>query len=493
MKYELKDLIDINKVNDLLSSFNEATGFVTAILDLEGNILSKSGWRKICTKYHRKNQESAKNCIFSDTVLAGKTNEGNQYKVYKCLNGLVDVAIPIIINNEHIGNIFTGQFFFEKPDREFFIKQAEKYGFDSVSYLAALDEVPVVTEEHVKNIMIFLLNMTKSISYMATIRKEQSDLIDALNVNEKRYKKAQSLGHVGNWEYNIKTTKFWGSDEAKRIYGFSPDSQNFTTDEVENCVPERIRVHQALIDLIENNKEYNLQFDIITNDTGQRKTIQSVADMERDPSGKPVKVSGVIIDITDVKLVTKELQESVNRFRTLVNTLPDYIWLKNTEGRYLNCNQKFEEFFGHKESEIIGKTDYDFVPKELADSFRMNDKKAMNAAKPMKNEEEIVRALDSKTVILETIKTPMHGEDGSVVGILGIGRDITDRKQAEEELNKYRDNLEELVKERTKELEEKNEKLAKFNKLFVDREFRVKELKDRIKELEEKLKENGIV
>ena len=67
---------------------------------------------------------------------------------------------------------------------------------------------------------------------------------------------------------------------------------------------------------------------------------------------------------------------------------------------------------------------------------------------------------------------------------IGFVKDITERKEAEDELSNYRNNLEELVRERTKELEEKNEKLEKFNKLFVEREFRIKELKDRIKEFE---------
>ena len=64
--------------------------------------------------------------------------------------------------------------------------------------------------------------------------------------------------------------------------------------------------------------------------------------------------------------------------RTLVRTIPDLIWLKNAEGVYLACNPRFEEFFGADEADIVGKTDYDFVPKELADSFRAHDRAAMD-------------------------------------------------------------------------------------------------------------------
>lgn len=68
MKINILDLIDFNKVDTLLEGFNKSTGFVTAILDLDGNVLSKSGWREICTEFHRINPETSKKCTISDTV-----------------------------------------------------------------------------------------------------------------------------------------------------------------------------------------------------------------------------------------------------------------------------------------------------------------------------------------------------------------------------------------------------------------------------------------
>jgi len=72
------DLIDFDKVNTLLEGFNKSTGFVTAILDLEGNILSKSGWRQICTEFHRIHPETSKKCTISDTILANKMADGEK-------------------------------------------------------------------------------------------------------------------------------------------------------------------------------------------------------------------------------------------------------------------------------------------------------------------------------------------------------------------------------------------------------------------------------
>ncbi|MCP4126229.1 MAG: PAS domain S-box protein, partial [Gammaproteobacteria bacterium] len=127
----------------------------------------------------------------------------------------------------------------------------------------------------------------------------------------------------------------------------------------------------------------------------------------------------------------QDLSSNETRLRTLVETLPDLVWLKDPEGVYLACNQKFERFFGAKESEVLGKTDHDFVDKELANFFRAKDKAAMDAGRPCVNEEEITYADDGHRELLETIKTPMFDVDHRLVGVLGVGRNITERKEAE--------------------------------------------------------------
>jgi len=118
------------------------------------------------------------------------------------------------------------------------------------------------------------------------------------------------------------------------------------------------------------------------------------------------------------------------RWRTLVDILPDFLWLKDPDGIYLFCNRKVEQLFGVKKSEIIGKTDYSLVGKALADVFRKQDKIAIDTNQPTINEEEL-KNTDGHTVIVETIKTPMFREDGQLLGVLGIARDITERKDKE--------------------------------------------------------------
>ena len=116
--------------------------------------------------------------------------------------------------------------------------------------------------------------------------------------------------------------------------------------------------------------------------------------------------------------------------RTLIDTLPDLVWLKDPKGVYLACNHRFEQFFGASEREIVGKTDYDFVDKALADFFRDKDRAALERSTPSVNEEEITFAEDGHHELLRTTKIPMRDETGRLIGVLGIGSDTTQQKRA---------------------------------------------------------------
>ncbi|MBK7257404.1 MAG: PAS domain S-box protein [Ignavibacteriae bacterium] len=144
---------------------------------------------------------------------------------------------------------------------------------------------------------------------------------------------------------------------------------------------------------------------------------------------------------TEHKRAEHALSMSEAMLRTLVDSLPDYIWLKDRDGVYLLCNTMFEHFFGAPQEQIIGKTDYDFVPKDLADFFRENDRLAMEANRPSRNEEVVTLATSGQQVFLETIKTPMHDAKRRLIGVLGIGRDITLRKATQENLTRSNEEL----------------------------------------------------
>ena len=136
-----------------------------------------------------------------------------------------------------------------------------------------------------------------------------------LKESEQRYNKAQQIGQVGNWEYDLQNEKFWGSYVARKIYGFGNDSDKFTVDEVENCIIERERVHQALIDLINYNKPYNIEFEIHPYEGPEKRIVRSIAEIVKDDSGRPLKVVGVVQDITRQRKDEEEKRSLENQLR----------------------------------------------------------------------------------------------------------------------------------------------------------------------------------
>jgi PAS domain S-box-containing protein len=138
------------------------------------------------------------------------------------------------------------------------------------------------------------------------------------------------------------------------------------------------------------------------------------------------------------------LRESESLSRNIRNSIPDLMWLKDKQGVYLACNIAFEKFFGAKEEAILGRNDYDFVDAELADFFRENDRKALEAGRPVLNEEQLVFADSGYKGLFETFKTPMFDTSGNLIGVLGIARDISEREKAEKTLRESEQTLKDV-------------------------------------------------
>ena len=118
-----------------------------------------------------------------------------------------------------------------------------------------------------------------------------------------------------------------------------------------------------------------------------------------------------------------------NIYRTLLDNLPQNIFLKDRNSVYLSCNENYARALKIKTEEIAGKTDYEFYPKELAEKYRADDKRIVESGKVEEIEEKYIQ--EGKEFIVKTVKTPIKDEQGSVIGILGIFWDITERKKAE--------------------------------------------------------------
>lgn len=186
MAYRFEELVDLTRLKALMASFYELTGLPSTIVDLDGTILTTPdgswvgvGWKRMCLDFHRLDPRTRERCFKSDVMLSRAAQQGGA-AVYNCLNGLVDAAVPVIVDGEHLVNLFTGQFFLEPPDREAFRRQAAEFGFDEAAYLDCLDRIPVFSRDYVDRGMHFLEMLAAMIGEMGKHAKEMRDLNAAI-------------------------------------------------------------------------------------------------------------------------------------------------------------------------------------------------------------------------------------------------------------------------------------------------------------------------
>ena len=441
---KLTDLLDISELQGLCESYTAVTGAVTALLDLEGTILVSTGWQDICSRFHRVNPLTAKRCRESDTLLAGKLAHGEPYNVYKCKNGLVDVAVPIIIGGEHVANFFTGQFFFGTPDRNYFVQQAREFGFEQVAYLDALNRVPTFSEQQVESMMAFFTRLARMMGEMGLAKLRLQQANEGLQAGAAIIQSSEDA-IIGESVDGIIT--IWNPG-AEAMFGYSAGEMIGNTMQV-LLPPEQLGEESLVLARIQGGEVVKHFESVRLCKDGRRVDISATISPIRDGRGNIVGVSKIVRDIS-LQRQAEAIQAHERAVqRALIDTLPDLIWLKSPEGVYLGCNPRFEQFFGAREAEILGKTDYDFVSREMADFFRMHDRRAMEKDGPSINEEKIAFASDGHQELLETTKIPMRDAQGKLIGILGIGHDVTQRRAAEQELERHRQHLQELVDERT--------------------------------------------
>ncbi len=180
--YGITDLIDVEELRSLFEKFTLATGYTIGFLDHPGlNVLVAAGWRDICTKFHRGCPASAEICIKSNHHLLDGLNEPGKEVIEACDNGLVDCAIPIIVKGKHIASLATGQLLLAPPDIERFRRQAAMYGYDEDAYLAALNEIPIVSRDKLQNVTKFLGGIAQIIAEMGYVNltiKEKSKTLE---------------------------------------------------------------------------------------------------------------------------------------------------------------------------------------------------------------------------------------------------------------------------------------------------------------------------
>jgi PAS domain S-box-containing protein len=256
------------------------------------------------------------------------------------------------------------------------------------------------------------------------LRRDQ----ETIRVNEERLRKAQVLGHTGAWEYNLATGMIWGSEEALRIWGLASPSGEVPVELIESCIPDRARIHQAFLDLIRGGKEYNLEYTSNPADGSGQKIIHSVADIEKDRDGNPLKIVGIIQDITAQHRMESALQESERKYRSLVeNSLVGVGVSVGTQILY--ANRTLLGMYGYDSLEEMRRSSVlDLLTSRSRENvIGLMRQRELGQPLPEKIEEDIVRKDGAiRTVEFTVTESEYEGKKCDLLTFI----DITDRKKA---------------------------------------------------------------
>ena len=148
---------------------------------------------------------------------------------------------------------------------------------------------------------------------------------------------------------------------------------------------------------------------------------------------------GVEEGVTGGAARRRELEQALARERSLlrgiIDSLPALIYAKDTQSRFIACNTLVAQYMGTTPAEAIGKTDFDFYPREMAEGFFADEQSLMRSGQSLIEREELVLNRSTGDVRhFATTKVPFHDQSGNIIGVIGIGRDVTERKRADEQI-----------------------------------------------------------
>ncbi len=337
--FRLSDLLDLASIQKMAEAHYRAAGMPIGIIDaIDGSILVGSGWQDICVKFHRSHPETLQRCRDSDDFIKGRLTKGEACS-YKCKNGLWDIGMPIMVSGRHLATLFLGQFFYEDeaPDRDFFIEQAQRYGFDVDEYLQALDRVPVFSREKVDYILEYnkaLVGFICDLAEHALQKKYQADffqrLIDAMPYPV-FYKDRQGRYLSCNRAFE----KFFGL-QRDRIAGQT----------VHAVFPRKmIDLHTKIDEELFNHPGARAYDAVVQSADGADHDVIFHKATFEGADGALAGLVGAMLDITERRRIERALEESEAKIRSIMDNVGVGVALISPRMEVLEMNPRLRQWF----------------------------------------------------------------------------------------------------------------------------------------------------
>ncbi|HEX2869092.1 MAG TPA: PocR ligand-binding domain-containing protein [Ignavibacteriales bacterium] len=429
---ELSSILNKEEIQSMMEHFCNLLNIPMAIIDLSGRVLVGVGWQKICTEFHRVHPATCRNCIESDTELTTGIPEG-RFKLYKCRNGMWDLATPIIIRGRHLGNLFLGQFFFssEPPDVEYFRRQAREYGFDEKEYIEALRQVPHLNDRDLESAKALFLKIARSISELS-----YSNMKLAHSLNER----ILLMNSLKETQDNIRAIL-----DATQESVFMCDAKgnlivaNLMASKRLNCpvneIPGRNMAEFLPLDVARGRMKYvdevfttgkSAVFEDEYNNETFRHNLFPVFE-----NGRVKRLVCYSQDITE----HKKAEEQLRKLSRAVEQAPSSIVITDKKGRIEYVNPKFTSLTGYTSEEVLGHNP------SIMQSGRTDPEIYKNLWSTIKSGSQwqgtLLNRKKNGELFWESISiSPVLDPDGDITHYTAVKEDTTRQKKREEQLHK---------------------------------------------------------
>lgn len=260
------------------------------------------------------------------------------------------------------------------------------------------------------------------------------------------------------YDWDIETGQVCRTKGLVEVLGFLPEEAEPTVDWWKQRIhpDDRERFSKEISQSLRNSNNFTGEYRVRSKNN-QYLYVSDRGIIIRNTMGKAVRIVGSTINITVRKQAEIAQRESEQRLQAILDNSPTAVYVKDLQGKYLMVNRETERILHRNRDEIIGKTDRDFLEQAIAKTLQANDQEVLFTQTAIIRE-EIVPQFDGLHTYI-AVKFPLYDTTGVPYAVCGISTDITERKTAEEALQRLNEQLEIRVKKRTTELEKANQQL----------------------------------
>jgi PAS domain S-box-containing protein len=298
------------------------------------------------------------------------------------------------------------------------------------------EELKTYQEQLEELVQVRTKELTQTNEQLVKEIDERKRVEEALRYSEQNLVRAQSIAHIGSWDWDIVDNTLAWSDELYRVFGVSPKSFELTYDNIASMIhpDDRDRNEAKVQELLTTADRVDYEFRIIRPD-GLIRHIYQMAEISRDGEGESQRAFGIVMDITERKQAEEALRHERDLMHTLMDNIPDSIYFKDASSRFTRINLAQAKMLGCATPEdALGKTDLDFYAPEFAQETLGDERRIITTGQAQSGKVEQLRWPDGRVRWGSASKAPIRDSQGQVIGIVGITRDITERIQAEEAL-----------------------------------------------------------